>query len=160
MLNNFHYRDDASLRAKTIGQYYGQLADGLLKTYDEKWLDNRRDANLFAIDFHEEYRGPANLALGADDEEITIYARECAGRCKLFSNIGNMIETCHRVGINPPADDVTEYGAINRMRDFAWWRRRLRRLMAKRVERANIAAGMVHCRADKYVSNDSIERAT
>ncbi len=44
------------------------------------------------------------------------------------------------------------------MRDFAWWRRRLRRLMAKRVERANIAAGMVHCRADKYVSNDSIER--
>lgn len=49
-------------------------------------------------------------------------------------------------------------GALNRLCDDKWWRTTLRNITIRNVEKYGIDLGMVHKKADIYVTNESFER--
>ena len=49
-------------------------------------------------------------------------------------------------------------GVLNRLCDDKWWRTTLRNITIRNVEKYGIDLGMVHRRANIYVSNESLER--
>jgi hypothetical protein len=157
-LERFHWNTDADYREPRLNSFYGELRDTLENNYNDKWHDERALANVYLDDFHNDYVGSFELPLGADDHEITLYAKECAGRCKLYHEAAMMESICSRVGIAPPLDTLPNDSRRSRMRCSNWWRRKLRKMVARKTERAHIAAGMVNVKKQKYVSNDSIER--
>ena len=64
-------------------------------------------------------------------------------------------------GVEPPLPgrgSLTVSGALNRLRDRTWWRRRLRRTYARSAESAMRAVGMVNKFAGLYVSDPTADR--
>ncbi|MDH5189613.1 MAG: replication endonuclease [Rhodospirillaceae bacterium] len=167
MLADYNRRQDEPFSKPILNSFYGDLSRGLERAYSEKWPTDRPGANRFLLDFHDEYVGTFELPLGADDAEIRFYADDMARRCRVHrgrpNNPGGGLEVmrqlCARADIKPPNPrKFPEASQLARLRCPIWWRRRLRVMMAKKTERAYIAAGLVHRKAQKYISNDSVER--
>ncbi len=75
--------------------------------------------------------------------------------------IGKLSEFCQRNGAEAPAvgaKGVTLQGLIARLTDAAWWRRQLRRNVARDIEGVAIGLGMVSNRAGVYASDETCQR--
>lgn len=71
----------------------------------------------------------------------------------------SMAALCRANHIVPPKGKrMTDGGAIARMKDALWWRRALRRAMARAVEGSAISIGYVNRTRDLYVSAESMTR--
>lgn len=72
-----------------------------------------------------------------------------------------MARVCAGQGVTPPGAHLCgspDGPAIARMLDPIWWRRKLRRLHAEKVEAAAIGLGYVSRARDRYVSDESVFR--
>lgn len=65
---------------------------------------------------------------------------------------------CYGYAVEPPAGNIKDDGAVKRMTDALWWRRRLRTAQGRAVEGEAIALGFVHRRAQVYASDVAVER--
>lgn len=108
------------------------------------------------------------LSLAASDAEICNYAAERAAfiRNKLAevtgiksadSMRGWLLDYAGQYGAVLPVS-VTLHGIVGRMTDNAWWRRQIRRSIAREVEANAIDLGLVHRRACLYASDETCER--
>jgi hypothetical protein len=107
------------------------------------------------------------LPLNASDQDIIDRSEFLANQCMMFANVYHdpillraamsrkAIANC----IKPPdAKGMIDTGAIARMSDSKWWRRQLRKLLAKTVESSAIKLGYVNKTRDIYASGESVHR--
>lgn len=109
------------------------------------------------------------------------YVAECAG---VYAGLANLLKDARRsakghgsgflavayggcaalarcIGIEPPLPGrghITTAGAVARLQDVRWWRRRVRRVYGRQAENALRELGMVSRRAGLYVSDPTAER--
>jgi hypothetical protein len=117
--------------------------------------------------------GGSRLPLDAKDSDICDAADQlavrCADRAKIYHDMQSLRAAMNRIAegqkIEQPQawDEEKQSGvkdgpAVARMADPLWWRRKLLRVHAKRVEGAAIDLGYVNRARDCYVSNESVYR--
>lgn len=120
-------------------------------------------AGMYLYDVAEEL-GSGAMELAASDSEIVEYAIELAAQCQGFiadstQGLPFCLRLAARVGVEAP--DVEEKGVagtVARLCDSLWWRRALRRFVARKVETHAISLGFVHSRAGKYASDEALAR--
>lgn len=123
-----------------------------------------RDANIFLREITESLRGVHVVQLDASDDEVRAAADKQAARClRMAHRAGSngrreVADYVRRCGVEPPDKDMPDGPALARMQCPLWWRRKLRRLLAVRVEGAAIRLGLVNRRWDCYVSDESLRR--
>lgn len=90
-------------------------------------------------------------------------AKRAAGRAHRWIGLGpvaarrEIAKLCGTWGIEPPGDNIDDAGALARMTDARWWRRKLRREQGREREAVAINLGRVHRKRDVYVSEESFE---
>lgn len=109
----------------------------------------------------------AALGLSSSDSEICAFAKERASEVRSLLMACPMTSTadafallagyCQEHGATVPGR-VLLAGLTARMTDAAWWRRQIRRSMARQVEAHSIALGFVHRRAGLYASDEAVKR--
>lgn len=111
--------------------------------------------------------GSQSLSLSASDAEICDFAKDRANdvRSLLMAQAGAasadslravLVGFCIEFGaVAPP---VVLSAMVARMTDAAWWRRQVRRSMARKVEAHSISLGFVHRRAGLYASDEAVKR--
>jgi hypothetical protein len=110
----------------------------------------------------------APVRLDADDDDIRAKAQRCARHCADLSDKHARIvdlgawplevsDFMRTLGVDPPSGRRVS-AMVARAICALWWRRVLRRQVARSVERNAIALGFVHKRADVYVSQESYRR--
>lgn len=107
------------------------------------------------------------VSLSLSDAEICDYAKQRADevRSLLMATTGTTAEGlllllngyCKEFGAVAP-EKVKLAGLVARMTDAAWWRRQVRRSIARKVEEHAIGLGFVHRRAGLYASDDAVKR--
>ncbi len=119
-----------------------------------------------------EQLGTTRVPLNATDEEICGRADKLAamafGKGQLYGasfamgieRVREAMEgVCKANNVEPPSGKkMTDAGAIGRMSDPLWWRKKLRRAHAKALEGAAIRLGYVNAAQQCYVSDDSQQR--
>jgi hypothetical protein len=106
-------------------------------------------------------------SLAASDYEVCELAKSCTStvRGMLADTVGmattetftlKLAEFCTSQGVALPACELA--GAIARMTDSSWWRRQLRRTVARAVEGEAIGLGLVNSRAGVYASDETVNR--
>jgi hypothetical protein len=106
--------------------------------------------------------------LAANDEDLRAFAKLRAEKCRLTAARAHDVQTAYLAlvpvaedfGVTPPTlhGKVTLTGAVNRLSDELWWRRALRKMLARTLEAEEIKLGMVHSHAARYASDDTVER--
>jgi hypothetical protein len=113
----------------------------------------------------QSHRGP--VALTADEDSIYNAAdrasRECyetMARCvTMDAGLLAIEELCAWWGVDVPESVSGEDREIvNKVVDLQWWRRQLRKVVARRVEHAAIMAGLVGKESQPYISDESCIR--
>lgn len=109
-----------------------------------------------------------SLSLSSSDSEICDFAKKRADdvRSLLMAQAGAgssesiravLVGFCIEFGaVVPPG--VLLAGLVARMTDAAWWRRQVRRSMARKVEAHAIGLGFVHREAGLYASDEAVKR--
>lgn len=120
-------------------------------------------AGRYLYDVRDELGGDY-VSLAASDAEIVQVARDLAARCAGFiadstQGLPFCARLAGRVGIDvPDGDKYGVAGVVSRLCDPVWWRRGIRKYLARKVEKHAIELGFVHSRAGKYASDESLER--
>lgn len=120
--------------------------------------------------FQQASRMP-RLRFDADDQRIRSVARQCAQLCTVEANRcpepaeqwAQCRSVCAALGVLPPqqsqpAQESEQQAAILRCCDPKWWRRRLRVMVAKRVETAAVRRGAVHEKGQLICTDSALER--
>ncbi|MDP1933089.1 MAG: replication endonuclease [Gammaproteobacteria bacterium] len=107
----------------------------------------------------------ANIELAIDEDAVKAFARNrtqeidaiCSRSQTSEEAYSSACELVNVSGLNAPTLEgmTTEETALARMRDQRWWKRQIRKAYPRRFEAAAIRCGMVHAKADLYVSNES-----
>lgn len=125
-----------------------------------------RSANRALLEAAECFTG-ARVDLASSDAELCAVAVRIARdmRAHLSDLVALPAEAveariaalCRARGVEPPKAKTLR-GLVGRVTDEAWWRRALRRHVARTVERGAIRIGMVHRRASIYASSEARAR--
>lgn len=145
-----------------------RFAAALASTYQSLYLaQGRRTANLFVLDVSG-CLNQKTLSLASSDDELIEYAKKRAAECsRLYRFVGSrgggygvVAEIVQRSGYVPPVvgDAITYQGAMARLVDDLWWRRQVRTVHGRAVEREAIGLGFVHRRAGAYASDETLQR--
>lgn len=106
------------------------------------------------------------LPLSAGDADIRAAADAMALDCmRTAGEVSRDLDTYHEAAVRyvrgrgcRPPDVGDKRGALARMTCPLWWRRQLRRLHGRKIERHAIGFGYVHAKAEKYVSDVNVQR--
>ncbi len=152
-------RSDREFRRGHFRKFPEKLSTHLAKRYIATSAKTSLvDANIELREFSEKFSGKYPLSLSIDDQEIMFLANAKARRCRSYSRREPMESNCYKIGIKPPAASISDHGAMARMRDPVWWRRRIYRQINMRLEHASISAGLVHRHKGRYVSDELKQR--
>lgn len=106
------------------------------------------------------------LHIARDDDDIKALAEQLAFRCReMAAEVGNKSvadkwrELCFSYAVRWP-DEHDFNGIMARLTCSVWWLKKLLQSHAKAREVAAINAGLVHRRANLYVSDDTLDRRT
>lgn len=108
------------------------------------------------------------LHWSVDDGEVCSRARRCANTVDdmlnghplpmgLQDRLDVVLDYCERIGVDAPTAETPE-GLIARALSEQWWRRALRRKVARTVEHAAIKLAVVHHRNGGYASDEACRR--
>ena len=126
--------------------------------------------NLARVDamraFEHEHKDILHWAVG--DSEVCARARRCARALddmlnghplpmNLQDKLDTVLDYCERLGVDRPNSKTPE-GLIARAITEQWWRRALRRKVARTVEHAAIKLAVVHHRNGGYASDEACRR--
>lgn len=155
------WRDD---RLLALPQPWARRA---LKGHDKRGGVWSREANSWLLDMAERMEG-LRIPIDADDAEICALAEKCAREAMNLADgpvpltvtgyRERLARYCAGYGINQPPVTVTDTGAIRRMTNAIWWRRKLRTEQGRLLEGEAIRLGLVHRKGEIYASNATIQR--
>ncbi len=117
-------------------------------------------------DFEHAHKDILHWSVG--DSEVCKRARRCADTVDdlinghsmpmtLQERLDTVLDFCERLGVDAPIAKGTE-GVIARAIAEQWWRRALRRKVARTVEHAAIKLGVVHHKNGGYASDEACRR--
>lgn len=141
-------------------------AQDALTSWRQAWGKDRTAGNLAHLTLTTSLEA-LRIPLDASDADICEAAEKLAARAFDLSTIYHqpadliaaMGRMCKGQGVEPPdPDKTTEAGQIARMVEHMWWRRRLRRVHGRAVEKAAIALGRVNKRREIYASSQTCKR--
>lgn len=106
------------------------------------------------------------LPASATDADVNDHAAACARRVREIISLPvsaasrheSLIKHCIINRSTPPSEKIVEHARVARMLDPNWWRRSLRRSQVRDIEGVAIKIGLVHAKAEKYVSEESFQR--
>lgn len=144
-------------------QFFGPVKSRFFRAADEQ---GAAAANSYISQVKAELCAGA-LSLSSSDSEICEFAVQRANEVRsllMAMTAGTAADTratlagyCVEFGaVVPPG--VLLAGLVARMTDAAWWRRQVRRSMARKVEAHAIGLGFVHRRAGLYASDEAVKR--
>lgn len=120
---------------------------------------NEKGGNVYTRRLIEKL--PGGLDIGALDSDIMREAKHCAHDARNYLAVDGLGERVRDLvalkGCRLPVEH-DDAGIIARLSCAGWWLRQLRAAHAKACEAACIDAGLVHRRANLYVSEDTLER--
>lgn len=124
-----------------------------------------RAANLMLVDKTEVLEGKGGL-FAASDSELCAYAKSCAKQAfSIASRFVMPIMALHAVqdftvskGMLPPNEKLTGRGRLSRMLCDKWWRRAIRKSIARDVENMAIDLGLVSKQTGIYASDETVAR--
>lgn len=160
---------DKRWRAPIFRQLPKRFAEKAAHDYKETYIfDGRQSANL---DLLEAY-GPItknSILLNASDDDLKDLARNIVKKMKEVSRIYRNLEYAasrmlHRaqkyeIELSLFEDpNITTTGIYTRLTDEIWWLQRLRKVHAQKLEQDAIRIGLVHQRAGRYVSDETLTR--
>lgn len=124
-----------------------------------------RDANLMLLDVVES-AGGLNGLLASNDAELCAYAKKCAGEAYTVASrfliadmsLAYVCEYAESKGIEPPNEKISMQGRFARLMCPKWWRRAIRKSIARRVERFAIDLGLVCKQKGIYASDETVQR--
>ncbi|MEW8139681.1 MAG: replication endonuclease, partial [Candidatus Thiodiazotropha endolucinida] len=146
-----------------------RLADQLADLYENDWSkpNGRLLANTRLRKAAHELC-PAGLVLSEDLDDLRRLAKLKAQNARWICSKQETPEARYRrlcgyamdSGVTPAEPSVTRGldGAIRRMCDDRWWRRRLKKAETIAIESAAIEIGIVHKKGEIYVSNENLLR--
>lgn len=145
----------------------GRFRPAVDRRYSEKYQGGSfHDANVLLRETVEALQNGA-FSLSKSNSEINDFCKARAGECfrvamrymEPMAALQAMEAVAQRYGIEPPdAGNVTETGRRARLLCEKWWRRAVRRYVARRVEAVAINLGMVHRYAGLYASDEAVAR--
>lgn len=147
---------------KAVANQYRQLYEAT----DKSFGDARQQANLYLLECQKDFP-KSTVRLCEDDNNVILYAEECASKISaatcvnlsLESRYYEAIRIANFLGVELPKEkNITMEGAIARLRDPLWWRRRIRKIHGQKIEAAYIQHGFVHKNASTYISQASLQR--
>ncbi|MBS0497183.1 MAG: replication endonuclease [Proteobacteria bacterium] len=160
---------DKRWRAPIFRQLPKRFSEKAAHDYKETYIfDGRQSANL---DLLEAY-GPItknSIPLNASDDDLKDLARNIVKEMKEINRIYRNLEYAasrmlHRaqkyeIDLSLFEDsDITTTGIYTRLTDEIWWLQRLRKIHAQKLEQDAIRIGLVHQRASRYVSDETLTR--
>lgn len=124
-----------------------------------------RDANLMMLDVVEA-AGGLNGLMASSDAELCAYAKKCASEAYTVASrflIAEMSlfyvrDYAEIKGISPPPDDMPMQGQFARLTCPKWWRRAIRKSIARKVEKFAINLGLVCKQKGIYASDETVSR--
>jgi hypothetical protein len=129
--------------------------------------DGGQAANLYLLEAGASLPNHA-LRLAASDDDLVDFAKRRADECWRTLSRTRSSDTAYRAlaqlaeryGLKAPVigPDCTLQGALMRLCDPQWWRRKIRRIHGRKVEGFAIGLGFVHKRAGLYASDDTVAR--
>jgi len=104
--------------------------------------------------------------LASSDAELCAHAEKMAEHCALIGRLvkgfdeglAAMCEFAVNEGVQVPGDKVSKEGRAARLKCAKWWRRAIRRGIARHVEGMAIDLGLVHKKKNIYASDETIGR--
>lgn len=165
-----HAKNKARRLKKTIPEGWAQCVDAL--TPDSAGLNNWRVRAdwIEALDkFRTDHGASLKWAMG--DFEICQKGKKMAGAVAgllkdlqgadgaltIEEQLDIVVNLCDAVGVGRPKS-LTAQGAVNRGLCHIWWRRVLRRKVARTVEHGAISLGLVNKTSGGYASDDAVAR--
>lgn len=98
----------------------------------------------------------AHLTRAFDEQQIRDFASNYAGMCAKL-DIHRCRDFVLSQGIEPPAGrSISEAGALGRMQNSQWWRRKLRAVWTRRAENVMREIGIVRRGREPYASDDAV----
>ncbi|MBV6448201.1 replication endonuclease [Nitrosomonas sp.] len=161
--------NDKRWRAPIFRQLPKRFAEKAAHDYKETYIfDGRQSANL---DLLEAY-GPItknSIPLNASDDDLEDLARNIVKEMKEVSRIYRNLEYAasrmlhraqkYQIDLSLFEDpNITITGIYTRLTDEIWWLQRLRKVHAQKLEQDAIRIGLVHQRASRYVSDETLTR--
>lgn len=137
-----------------------------LTTWRQAWGKDRTAGNLAHLKLTTHLEA-LRIPLDASDAEICDAADKMAARAFDLSTVYHdpatlitaMVRLCRGQDVEPPdPEKTTEAGQIARMVQPMWWRRRLRRVHGRAVEKAAIALGRVNKQREIYASTQTCKK--
>jgi len=160
---------DKRWRAPIFRQLPKRFAEKAAHDYKETYIfDGRQSANL---DLLEAY-GPItknSIPLNASDDDLKDLARNIVKEMKEVSRIyrnleyaaSRMLQRAKKYEIELSLFEdphITTTGIYTRLTDEIFWLQRLRKIHAQKLEQDAIRIGLVHQRASRYVSDETLTR--
>jgi hypothetical protein len=161
--------NDKRWRAPIFRQLPNRFAGIVAHDYKETYIfDGRQRANL---DLLEAY-GPItknSIPLNASDGDLKDLARNIVKEMKEVSRIYRNLEYAvsrmlnraqkYEIDLSLFEDpNITTTGIYTRLTDEIFWLQRLRKIHAQKLEQNAIRIGLVHQRASRYVSDETLTR--
>lgn len=154
--------------ARTLARVPDEIRPHLLTEYRERFTtQGEQAANRYIREGVSDLFEGETLNLSASDGDVRGLAKDYAlkvsdllGMAAPWSEMAIralLMNICDRMGIAHPQAKTTT-GMAARMSAEKWWRGALRRETLRRREEKAIRAGLVHSKADKYVSNATHHR--
>jgi hypothetical protein len=177
-------RPDAEWAAAQVDQFPAEWAHPLLKNWEAGHARARTKANLHLLKRSRLVSQAMRAGLPADASDADIVSRARASAVDTERRLRHVQAIGEHVGDAPeviqaaqvvearrlldgqgllefwPAGRgyITERGALRRLACDRWWRRVLRRIHAMTIEACAIDLGLVHKRAECYVSNVGVKQ--
>lgn len=157
--------DHKHIRA-SFAKYPRHFKPAINRRYVEIYQsEGRKAANLHLLDLSEFFGGKDSIVAASDAELCDLargLAQQCADECALFMDVDiameRMLKVGEKYGIRPEFKGITPRGIRARLMCDLWWRRQLRKSVARRVESAAIGLGLVSKRAGIYASDEAVSR--
>lgn len=156
--------------AKFLKQKFALLPKQFRPSVNERYIStfqksSFRDANLMLVDVVKAAAGRKGL-MASNDAEICAYAKECARESYNVASrflipemsLDYQKQFAVSRGVLPPSDKLTMQGQRARLLCEKWWRRAIRKTIAREVERLAIDLGLVCKQKGIYASDETVSR--
>ena len=137
-----------------------KMADRYAFVYRQQ---GRRAANLHLLEIDEQLSS-IHVPLTLDDEDLSSkadaiakYCRDVAANLELPEAVIRLSMIAAHHGITPPMN-CGLVGTVNRLKCPIWWRRVLRKIYGRDVEKAALKLNLVNRKDGLYVSDESVKR--
>ncbi len=161
--------NDKRWRAPIFRQLPKRFARIVAHDYKETYIfDGRQSANHGLLNAYGSIT-KNSIALNASDDDLKDLAKNIVKEMQQISRIylklehavSSMLYRTQKYEIDRSSledRDITITGIYTRLTDETWWLPQLRKIHARKLEQDAIRLGLVHQRADRYVSDETLAR--